>query len=118
MSVTSKKTDGINVTGRSKPRRVDDSLNKQLDSESYSTFSAFQSELREMLSKWKADQEQLVTKESLRNLLQQELGKTIKDTIKESVTDQLSSINERLSAFHDSLTFFNETFEEFKVRLE
>lgn len=118
MSVASEKTDGINVTVRSKRLRVDDSPNKQLDSESYSTFSAFQFELREMLSKWKADQEQLVTKESLRSIMQQELGKTIRDTIKETVSDQLSSINERLSAFHNSLTFFNETFEEFKVRLE
>lgn len=106
----------FNVTMRNKRIRLEDSPTN--DPGLHPEFSDFKTELLEMLTKWKANQEQLVTEESLKNIIKQELGMTISRSIKELVADQLSSINERLNGFHDSLQFFNEKFEDFKKRIE
>ncbi|KAJ8724819.1 hypothetical protein PYW07_017444 [Mythimna separata] len=111
-------SDDFNITMRANKRsRLNDSPVNEPDPAVHPEFTAFKTELLEIFSKWKTGQKQLVTEDSLRHIIKQELGTTIKETIKELVADQLSSINERLDCFHNSLQFFNQKFEEIKSQL-
>ncbi|XP_041972076.1 uncharacterized protein LOC121728046 [Aricia agestis] len=59
-----------------------------------------------------------VTEDRLRDILRQEIGKSLQSTIKDLVSKELTNISQQLTTFQDSLTFFNEYYESFKKDLE
>ncbi|KAG7301979.1 hypothetical protein JYU34_013429 [Plutella xylostella] len=63
------------------------------------------------------DVENYVTETMLRDILKQELTGTFKQTIKEVVAVDLKAINDLISGFRDSLSFFNEQFESMRSLL-
>lgn len=59
-----------------------------------------------------------VTKDSLRDIIREEISSALRKALKEQVTDQLRDINHQITEITDSLSFFNQRFEEFKSTLE
>lgn len=55
-----------------------------------------------------------VTEATLRAVIKQELAGTIKSTIKDLFSEQMSSFKLQVSEFQNSLTFFNKTFDDLK----
>ncbi|CAG4966886.1 unnamed protein product [Colias eurytheme] len=65
-----------------------------------------------------ADSNDYVTKGCLRDILKEELSKSLNVTMGNMVSDQLKSIQHEISSFKESLNFFNAQFELLKTSLD
>ncbi|CAG4927761.1 unnamed protein product [Colias eurytheme] len=59
-----------------------------------------------------------ITGGKLRDIIRQEIDQAFRDSIKNIINEHFGKINELISTFQDSLTFFNERYEEMKTTLE
>lgn len=59
-----------------------------------------------------------ITSSSLREIIREEMNLALQDTVKGIIHEQFNKINEALSEFKNSLSFFNEKYEEIKIAIE
>lgn len=69
-------------------------------------------------SKKKQEVQDCLSEDKLREIIKHELTVTLQCTIKKLVTAELRNINEQISGFRESMTFFNTQFEEMRSSLE
>ncbi|CAG4914395.1 unnamed protein product [Colias eurytheme] len=59
-----------------------------------------------------------ITGGKLRDIIRQEIDQAFRDSIKNIINEHFGKINELISTFQDSLSFFNERYEQMKSTLE